>query len=66
MVQKPILSEVYELLKNEQLVSSESELAETGWEEASVICAHYASKGQNQVLDVLRYVQASCSTMDND
>lgn len=41
-------------------------LAETGWEEASVICAHYGSKGQNQVLDVLRYVQASYSTMEID
>jgi hypothetical protein len=41
-------------------------LAETGWEEASVICAHYGSREQNQVLDVLRYVQASCSTMEID
>lgn len=41
-------------------------LAETGWEEASVICALYGSKGQNPVLDVLRYVQASYSTMEID
>ena len=41
-------------------------LAETGWEEASVICAHYGSKEQNQVLAVLRYVQASYSTMEID
>ena len=41
-------------------------LAETGWEEASVICAHYGSKEQNPVLAVLRYVQASYSTMEID